>query len=276
MAWRRIGGKPLSEPMLTRRLCELVICVQWLVICLGPRQYISQSWIVVNRALRNKQQWSLNQNPTFFLSRKLFWKCRLQNFGSLCTGLEQCVNTPGKIFPWNLIKKFRQHRKYLWSCRPQNGGNFAQPSIYFAGVNNTTIEETLRTLLNSPTLMAVGMPAQYETWHSAWTSPDHPIAIGWSKYRLGLPRNAMDHELKWPTPGGGYSSSSRAGRLGRTLWPRCDLKILHPWRRLKKGVKILQWPPPPPPPPPNARKGGSIFYISMKSLQKKGVKNLQF
>ena len=26
------------------------------------------------------------------------------------------------------------------------------------------------------------------------------------------------------------------------------------------------------PPPPNARKGGSIFYISMKSLQKKGVK----
>ena len=28
--------------------------------------------------------------------------------------------------------------------------------------------------------------------------------------------------------------------------------------------------------PPNARKGGSKFYISMKSLQKKGVKNLQF
>ena len=28
--------------------------------------------------------------------------------------------------------------------------------------------------------------------------------------------------------------------------------------------------------PPNARKGGSIFYISMKSLQKKGAKNLQF
>ena len=57
------------------------------------------------------------------------------------------------------------------------------------------------------------------------------------------------------------------GRVGSA--GLCDLKILHPWRRLKKGVKILQW-------PPNARKGGSIFYISMKSLQKKGVKNLQF
>ena len=68
--------------------------------------------------------------------------------------------------------------------------------------------------------------------------------------------------------GGGYSSSSRAGRLSRTLWPQNSTSV----RRLKKGVKILQWPPPPPP-PPNARKGGSIFYISMKSLQKKGSKS---
>ena len=31
------------------------------------------------------------------------------------------------------------------------------------------------------------------------------------------------------------------GRVGSA--GLCDLKILHPWRRLKKGVKILQWPP---------------------------------
>ena len=54
------------------------------------------------------------------------------------------------------------------------------------------------------------------------------------------------------------------GRVGSA--GLCDLKILYPWRRLKKGVKILQWPPP----PPTLEKGGSIFYISMKSLQKKG------
>ena len=60
-------------------------------------------------------------------------------------------------------------------------------------------------------------------------------------------------------PGGG--TRVHHGRVGSA--GLCDLKILHPWWRLKKGVKILQW-------PPNARKGGSIFYINMKSLQKKG------
>ena len=64
-------------------------------------------------------------------------------------------------------------------------------------------------------------------------------------------------------PGGGGGTRVHHGRVGSA--GLCDLKILHPWRRLKKGVKILQL-------PPNARKGGSIFYISMKSLQKKGVK----
>ena len=63
------------------------------------------------------------------------------------------------------------------------------------------------------------------------------------------------------TPGGG--TRVHHGRVGSA--GLCDLKILHPWRRLKKGVKILQW-------PPNARKGGSIFYISMKSVQKRGSK----
>ena len=66
--------------------------------------------------------------------------------------------------------------------------------------------------------------------------------------------------LRLPGGGGTRVHHGRVGSAGL-----CDLKILHPWRRLKKGVKILQW-------PPNARKGGSIFYISMKSLQKRGSK----
>ena len=78
------------------------------------------------------------------------------------------------------------------------------------------------------------------------------VSLGASKKGVG-PMGA--------TPGGG--TQVHHGRVGSA--GLCDLKILHPWRRLKKGVKILQW-------PPNARKGGSIFYISMKSLQKKGGK----
>ena len=41
------------------------------------------------------------------------------------------------------------------------------------------------------------------------------------------------------SPGGG--TRVHHGRVGSA--GLCDLKILHPWRRLKKGVKILQWPP---------------------------------
>ena len=67
--------------------------------------------------------------------------------------------------------------------------------------------------------------------------------------------------------GGGGCTRVHHGRVGSAVL--CDLKILHPWRRLKKGVKILQWPPK----FPNARKGGSIFYTSMKSLQKGGQKS---
>ena len=66
---------------------------------------------------------------------------------------------------------------------------------------------------------------------------------------------------------GGYSSSSRAGRLGRTLWPQNSTSVAE----TEKGGQNSTMTP-----PHNARKGGSIFYISMKSLQKKGVKNLQF
>ena len=64
-------------------------------------------------------------------------------------------------------------------------------------------------------------------------------------------------------PGGGYSSSSRAGRLGRTLWPQNSTSVAE---TAKRGSKFYN-------DPPNARKGGSIFYISMKSLQKRGQKS---
>ena len=71
-------------------------------------------------------------------------------------------------------------------------------------------------------------------------------------------------------PGGG--TRVHHGRVGSA--GLCDLKILHMWRRLKKGVKILQWPPPPPPPPPTLEKGVNILHQYEKS-EKKGVKNLQ-
>ena len=64
-------------------------------------------------------------------------------------------------------------------------------------------------------------------------------------------------------PGGG--TRVHHGRVGSA--GLCDLKILHMWRRLKKGVKILQW-------PPNARKGGQ-YSTSVWKVWKKGVKNLQ-
>ena len=46
----------------------------------------------------------------------------------------------------------------------------------------------------------------------------------------------------------------------------CDLKILHPWRRLKKGVKILQW-------PPTLENGGQYSTLVWK-VCKKGVKKI--
>ena len=70
---------------------------------------------------------------------------------------------------------------------------------------------------------------------------------------------------------GGYSySSSRVhhGRVGSA--GLCDLKILHPWRRLKKGVKILQWLPPPP--PPTLEKRGQYSTSVWKVCKKRGSK----
>ena len=65
--------------------------------------------------------------------------------------------------------------------------------------------------------------------------------------------------------GGGGGTRVHHGRVGSA--GLCDLKILHPWRRLKKGVKILQW-------PPNARKGGvNILHQYEKSAKKGGQKS---
>ena len=69
---------------------------------------------------------------------------------------------------------------------------------------------------------------------------------------------------RWGSPGGG--TRVHHGRVGSA--GLCDLKILHPWRRLKKGVKILQWPP-----PPNARKGVNILHQYEKSAKKGGQKS---
>ena len=66
-------------------------------------------------------------------------------------------------------------------------------------------------------------------------------------------------------PGGG--TRVHHGRVGSA--GLCDLKILHPWRRLKKGVKILQWPPP----PPTLEKGVNILHQYEKSAKKGGQKS---
>ena len=67
--------------------------------------------------------------------------------------------------------------------------------------------------------------------------------------------------------GGGGGTRVHHGRVGSA--GLCDLKILHPWRRLKKGDKILQWPP------QRQKRGVNILHQYEKSA-KKGVKNLQF
>ena len=92
--------------------------------------------------------------------------------------------------------------------------------------------------------------------------------------RAKQPEVGTDLPWRLATPRGG--TRVHHGRVGSA--GLCDLKILHPWRRLKKGVKILQW-------PPNARKGGqystSIWKVCKKGGQKStilkniGVKILQ-
>ena len=71
-------------------------------------------------------------------------------------------------------------------------------------------------------------------------------------------------DFRTPHPGGGGGTRVHHGRVGSA--GLCDLKILHMWRRLKKGVKILQW-------PPNARKGGQYSTSVWKVWKKGGQKS---
>ena len=40
--------------------------------CLAPTRYLNQHWFIVNYTLRNKLQWNLNQNTTFFIHEIAF------------------------------------------------------------------------------------------------------------------------------------------------------------------------------------------------------------
>ena len=86
---------------------------------------------------------------------------------------------------------------------------------------------------------------------------------------IGFNTVLTDPFMSHPGGGGGGGGGTRVhhGRVGSA--GLCDLKFLHPWRRLKKGVKILQWPPP----PPNARKGGQYSTSVWKVCKKGGQKS---
>ena len=66
---------------------------------------------------------------------------------------------------------------------------------------------------------------------------------------------------------GGYSSSSRAGRLGRTLWPQNSTSVAE---TEKGGSKFYK--PPPPPPPTTLEKGGQYSTSVWKVCEKRGSK----
>ena len=85
-------------------------------------------------------------------------------------------------------------------------------------------------------------------------SKDHKSKHYWFRYLLG----------QGPGGGGGGGTRVHHGRVGSA--GLCDLKILHPWRRLKKGVKILQWHTPPH--PPTLEKGVNILHQYEKSAKK--------
>ena len=64
--------------------------------------------------------------------------------------------------------------------------------------------------------------------------------------------------------GGGGCTRVHHGRVGSA--GLCDLKILHPWRRLKKGSKFYN-------DPPNARNGGQYSTSVWKVCKKGGQKS---
>ena len=102
----------------------------------------------------------------------------------------------------------------------------------------------------------------------------------WTIFSIDIQRGR--HMSVMASPGGvGYSSSSRAGRLGRTLWPLNSTSVAE----TEKGGQNSTMTPPPPPPPPTLEKGGqystSVWKVCKKGGQKStilkniGVKILQ-
>ena len=79
----------------------------------------------------------------------------------------------------------------------------------------------------------------------------------------------LDYTRDQATPARGGGTRVHHGRVGSAGLSQSSTSVAE----TEKGGQNSTMTPPP---PPHARKGGSIFYISMKSLQKKGVKNLQF
>ena len=82
-------------------------------------------------------------------------------------------------------------------------------------------------------------------WKFALLERKHQQFAKWISMTI-LSTWSMPKIAKCQARGGG--TRVHHGRVGSA--GLCDLKILHLWRRLKKGVKILQWHTPPPPPPP--------------------------
>ena len=77
------------------------------------------------------------------------------------------------------------------------------------------------------------------------------------------------HSWKWVSGGGGggYSSSSREGRLGRTLWPQNSTSVAE----TEKGGQNSTMTPPPL--PQRYKRGVNILHQYEKSAKKRGQKS---
>ena len=98
MAWRRPCDKSLSEPIMVclpthicvtrpqwRLIRQTCVCkvghlfLWWFVAYSAPSHYLIWYLIIVNRAVRNKMQRSLNRDSNSLCSTQCMSKCRLQN-----------------------------------------------------------------------------------------------------------------------------------------------------------------------------------------------------
>ena len=87
------------------------------------------------------------------------------------------------------------------------------------------------------------------------------LGAGWMGTYL---QRSYPHWYKWgPAPGGGYSSSSRAGRLGRTLWPQNSTSVAETEKGGQNSTMT----------PPTLEKGVNILHQYEKSAKKGGQKS---